>query len=109
MCRQRGYTYAGRQWLGKCFCGDEGDNYKRGGRAKGCDCHGTNVGGKKCVYQINTALTESMTSRNVFRQVQVSASTDSPLLTSLHTIELLTDHIPCVWFEVSQKLQFQEK
>uniref|UniRef100_A0A7S1BSD5 WSC domain-containing protein n=1 Tax=Corethron hystrix TaxID=216773 RepID=A0A7S1BSD5_9STRA len=50
-----GYTYAGRQWAGECWCANSGyDKYGR--EPSGCNCNGSNVGAwRNCVYQITSS------------------------------------------------------
>ena len=52
-CLVRGYKFAGRQYLGQCWCGNSG--YAKHGVSDCNDCSAENVGGyRSCVWEINT-------------------------------------------------------
>jgi hypothetical protein len=51
-CREAGFKYAGLQWRGQCFCGND---YGKHGKTKGCNCKkgSRNFGGwKQCVFDL---------------------------------------------------------
>ena len=51
-CSSQGYKYAGRQYLGECYCGNS--DYDKHGQSDKCNaCDSVNVGAyKSCVYEL---------------------------------------------------------
>ena len=52
-CKDLGFLYAGRQYLGECYCGNA--DYDKHGQRDDCShCDSDNVGGhRNCVYSID--------------------------------------------------------
>ena len=52
-CAEEGFKYAGRQYLGQCWCGNSG--YSKHGVSNCGDCNGENVGAyRSCVWEVFT-------------------------------------------------------
>lgn len=50
-CRLDNFSYAGLQWKGECWCGEDG--YDKHGNTTGCDCDGPNYGfWMFCAYNV---------------------------------------------------------